>query len=187
MKRRKPFLRSNLFACLLAFAAMAIFAGLVWVKIKPSPSTGKSTLKPHELNPDPGMNSGRLTEQPLANETETPEEAALRRRMAFIDSTFRGLTPFAYDKGFSTYIVRAGVGLPPGQDGMRVTTRCLVYEKNEGALVMLAVYPLGSTPKYSILHYMDADLRKVDHPVYVSPDRALYLSKFIEQLPPIDP
>jgi len=45
MKRRKPFLKSNLFACILAFAAMAIFAGLVWVKIKPAPSTGKSAVK----------------------------------------------------------------------------------------------------------------------------------------------
>ncbi|WAC21099.1 hypothetical protein OVA24_06845 [Luteolibacter sp. SL250] len=35
MKRRQPFLRSNLFACLLAFAAMGGFAGLVWMKIKP--------------------------------------------------------------------------------------------------------------------------------------------------------
>lgn len=35
MKPRKPFLRSNLFACLLAFAAVSTFAGLVWVKIKP--------------------------------------------------------------------------------------------------------------------------------------------------------
>ena len=178
MKPRKPFLKSNLFACLLAFAAMATFAGLVWVKFKPESSSRKSTAQNETIW---GAGSDEPKEVNHVTEAESPEELAARRKNSFLESNFRGLKPFVYDEGFSTYIVRSGIGLHQGQDGTRRTTRCLVYEKHEGALIMVAVYPLGSERNYSILHYVDADLRTVNYPVFVAPERVSQLADSIQQ------
>jgi hypothetical protein len=71
MKPKKKFHQTNLFATLLAFAAMIVFAGLVWVKFKPESSSGKpaveeKTIPAPEDNYDRPGTLGKLPEVDVA-------------------------------------------------------------------------------------------------------------------------
>lgn len=171
MKPKKKFHQTNLFACLLAFAAMIVFTGFVWVKFKPSNTESSVSFRQKESDDSPrGSSSPALTADPYAPDHIKPGEIyPLKRLVEDCDTLPRGETSMlCYDRvrkcGFlvtGQRVIRQVTASPSSRD---VTVEQLDADGNRTTRRVSPTYSQVDFANVLITYY-DADGKKSDVPV----------------------